>query len=130
MNIAILSALSVALTGCFTVPPQTPHLESLEEQRELGQIASQDTIPQVVSIYNPGPGYLVIEEVRNSCGSRMLRWDSHPIAPGDSGTIELILLPGERTGVFHQTVVARTNAKEVFKTFRLSAEVVQAVVTR
>jgi hypothetical protein len=116
--------ISVLSTGCFSAASETPNLMMQKEEISLGRIAIQDTISKQISIYNHGPGYLIIENVKSSCGSSILRWERDPIAPRQTGTIDLHVIPGKRIGPFSQTIVARTNAREIFKTFHLTGEII------
>jgi hypothetical protein len=116
--------ISVLSTGCFSAASETPSLMMQKEEISLGKVAVQDTISKQISIYNHGPGYLIIENVKSSCGSSILRWERNPIAPRQIGTIDLHVIPGKRIGLFSQTIVARTNAREIFKTFHLSGEII------
>ena len=60
---------------------------------------------------NTGKEPLIISNARGSCGCTVPKWPNQPIAPGQSGTIEVVY-DTKRVGPFTKTVTVNSNATE------------------
>ena len=61
---------------------------------------------------NVGNAPLIINQVVASCGCTIPKYDKRPIAPGQTGTIEVIYNGKDRfPGKFRKSITVRTNGK-------------------
>jgi len=71
---------------------------------------------------NTGDSPLVITNAKGSCGCTVPTWPREPIAPGESGTIQ-VRYATDRIGAFTKTVTLTTNATEPVKVLTIRGNV-------
>lgn len=59
---------------------------------------------------NTGKAPLILNSVRASCGCTTPNWSREPIAPGESGTIQVRYSAKNRPGAFRKTITVSSNA--------------------
>lgn len=70
--------------------------ENVVSKEDLG-VRDEVAIAQF-AFKNTGPGYVVIDEIRTSCGCTTAELEKMEYAPGESGTIEAVFNVGNRHG--------------------------------
>ncbi|MCL2311572.1 MAG: DUF1573 domain-containing protein [Firmicutes bacterium] len=76
-----------------------------------GTIRKGSSNPAVFRITNTGSHPLVISRVSTSCGCTNVDWEKRPIAPGQTATVNVDMVPDE-TGYFSKTIDVYCNIKE------------------
>lgn len=91
---------------------QGPFIVFDRELHDYGQISS-DEVPEGklgFVVYNNGNQPLVLSNVRACCGTRVNDWTKEPIAPSDSGYVEVEFRIVPRPHRIRRTVTIQSNA--------------------
>ena len=94
-----------------------------EKRHNFGTLAEGPAASFVFSFTNSGDAPLVLSDVKASCGCTTPRWTAQPIAPGETGEIEVKYATKGRPGRFTKTVQVFTNAAEPLQLLYIEGEV-------
>ena len=72
---------------------------------------------------NTGDAPLIISKVTSSCGCTVPTYPKEPIAPGETGDIEVVYSPGKQQGEQNKTVSITANTEPNVTTLNISATV-------
>ena len=72
---------------------------------------------------NKGDAPLVLSNVRASCGCTTPKWTREPVAPGETGSIDVTYNPKNRPGSFNKSVTVSSNAENATVVLRISGKV-------
>ena len=92
----ILIVIAVSLAGCGRQSRQsetangTPQISFDVDSHNFGTIAQGEKVSHTFKFRNIGDGNLIINDVTTSCGCTASKYSVEPVAPGESGTIEVI----------------------------------------
>lgn len=105
-----LMLLFVGVLG-FAVQAQekTAKIEFKQQVIDYGEIAKGSDGVRVFEFTNTGNVPLVISNVRSSCGCTIPKKPEDPIAPGETGVIE-VKYDTNRVGPIRKTVTVQSNA--------------------
>ncbi|TVR75252.1 MAG: DUF1573 domain-containing protein [Marinilabiliales bacterium] len=109
MTISITLLLAVS---AISQEKQGPFIVFDRELHDYGQISS-DEVPEGklgFVVYNNGNQPLVLSNVRACCGTRVNDWTKEPIAPSDSGYVEVEFRIVPRPHRIRRTVTIQSNA--------------------
>jgi hypothetical protein len=82
-----------------------------ESEHDFG-IIDQDTENRKVFVFtNTGTEPLIIENAKGSCGCTVPEYPKEPIAPGETGEINVIYKPGKQKGSQTKTVTITANTE-------------------
>ena len=93
------------------------------ETVDYGKIEKGSDGVRVFKFTNTGDAELVVTNVKSSCGCTVPKKPKAPIAPGDSGSIE-VKYDTNRVGPIRKTVTVYSNADEPIKALKIKGEVV------
>ena len=124
---AILTLLVICL-GVFTAVAQGPKMVFETNEIDYGTIAHSSDPLRVFKFTNRGNQPLVIKAAKGSCGCTVPSYPKAPIAPGESGTIE-VRYDTQRTGPFQKTVELTTNEGDATHILRIKGSVNAAPAT-
>ncbi|MEN8117449.1 MAG: DUF1573 domain-containing protein [Bacteroidota bacterium] len=74
---------------------------------------------------NSGQAPLALSNVRASCGCTSPKWTREPVAPGESGSIDVSYNPKNRPGSFNKTVTVSSNAENRTVVLHITGQVQQ-----
>jgi hypothetical protein len=97
-----------------------------EYERELGKVTQGEKVASIFTFENKGKGPLVIMSATTSCGCTVTKYDTRPINPGDSGTLEVVFDSSGREGKQSKTIVVSSNASKPTVLLRISCEVINS----
>lgn len=121
----IVSFLVVVFAGLYTVNAQTaPKFQFDSEVIDYGEIKKGSDGVRVFEFKNVGNAPLVIEEVNSSCSCTVPSWTKSPIAPGESGRIE-VQYDTEIVGPIRRTISIYSNADEPTKAVKIKGKVLE-----
>jgi hypothetical protein len=101
-----------------------PKLVFEESHFDMGKIIQGDKVDHRYTFRNEGGGVLVLTDVRSSCGCTVSKnWPKHPIAPGESGHIEITYDSEGRSGRQDRTITVVANTTPPSTVLTLSGEV-------
>ena len=81
-----------------------------EETFDFGNIKQNSTDNKhIFKFTNKGTNPLIISNAKGSCGCTVPQWPKEPIAPGETGEIEVSYKPGKQKGNQRKTVTVTAN---------------------
>ncbi len=99
----------VAFTAQGQTTSNAAEISFEEKVFDYGTITKGADGNHTFTFTNTGNSPLVIESVKSSCGCTVPKKPEAPIAPGDSGSIQ-VRYDTQRLGVFRKTITVTTNA--------------------
>lgn len=97
-----------------------------EYEHDFGKITAGEKVAAIFTFKNTGKGPLIINYVSTSCGCTASRYSRKPVAPGDSGTIEIVFDSSGYNGTQRKTATVHSNASQPYIMLQIKAEVVPA----
>lgn len=97
-----------------------------EYEHDFGIVEAGENIGCFFTYTNSGSGNLVINSVSTSCGCTIPKYDKKPLAPGESGTLEVIFNTSGYDGVQSKTVTIHSNASTPVVIVKITAEVLSS----
>ncbi|MCB9336406.1 MAG: DUF1573 domain-containing protein [Flavobacteriales bacterium] len=94
-----------------------------EMSHNFGEIMQDSKNTYVFKFTNTGKEPLIIENATGSCGCTVPTYPKHPIAPGETGDIEVVYSPGKQQGEQNKTVSITANTEPHITTLNISAVV-------
>ncbi len=106
-----LNLLFVLLLSLPIYADGEAHIEFTESRYDFGYIQeSGGDVSHQFQFTNTGNAPLLIVRTRTNCGCTASKYSKEPIAPGESGTVEVTYAPNGRPGEFHKEIKVFTNA--------------------
>ncbi len=99
----------VAFTAQGQTTSNAAEISFEEKVFDYGTITKGADGNHTFTFTNTGNSPLIIESVKSSCGCTVPKKPEAPIAPGDSGSIQ-VRYDTQRLGVFRKTITVTTNA--------------------
>lgn len=94
-----------------------------EATHDFGKIKQDSENKYNFKFTNTGKDPLVITDAIGSCGCTVPDYPKHPIAPGESGEINVVYKPGKQEGQQNKTVTITANTEPSQVVLRISADV-------
>lgn len=104
---------------------ETGEISFREYEHDFGKISEGEKVAHIFEFENKGPGNLVLKSASTSCGCTVTKYDKKPIAPGQTGSLEVVFDSGGRTGMQTKTVSVHSNSKTEVVILKITAEVVE-----
>ena len=120
-SIVLILALFAGM-GLVHAQQAGPELSFETETIDYGTIAHKSDGAREFKFTNTGNAPLVITNAKGSCGCTVPTWPRDPIAPGESGVIQ-VKYATDRIGAFTKTVTLTTNATEPVKVLTIRGNV-------
>lgn len=95
--------------------------ESIAE--DFGTITQGEKVRRNFKFTNTGKSELLISSARGSCGCTVPVWPKHPIAPGESGAIEVVFNSEGKLGRQHKKIYIVANTNPASNTLAISGDV-------
>lgn len=97
------------------------------EEHNWGKVTDGEIVRHTFSFTNTGSEPLQIQNARASCGCTTPNWTKEPIAPGETGEIQVEFNSKGRVGLQNKTVTVTGNFEGgINKTLRIRGEVAAA----
>ena len=125
----VLALCAAAMAGCSgrkqeqSVAKGTPQINFDENFYDFGTIAQGEKVSHTFSFRNIGDGPLQITDVTTSCGCTASKYSTKPVAPGESGTVEVIFDSYGREGKQLKSANVWTNCSDKPVKLQIFAEV-------
>jgi hypothetical protein len=92
------------------VDPETaPVIQFENEVYEFGQITQGEKVQHSFTFTNSGKSNLIIASASGSCGCTVPSWPKEPIAPGETGQIDVVFDSNGKQGKQNKTVTLVAN---------------------
>ncbi len=101
----------------------TTEMTFASPSHDFGSIPQDSENRHVFTFTNTGSEPLVIENAKGSCGCTVPQYPKEPIAPGETGEIEVVYKPGKQANKQSKTVTITANTEPRTTTLSISAEV-------
>ena len=106
----------------FMASPTT--ISFKEDTLQLGTILYNTEHSSVFRFTKTGSVPLLINNVRSSCDCTSVKWDKHPIKPGETGEIQIVFKPNS-LGAFLKTIEVYCNTLERVVNLKLRGNVIE-----
>lgn len=90
---------------------------------DFGNIQQDSKNTKVFVFTNTGDEPLIIETAKGSCGCTVPKFPKEPIAPGETGEIEVVYSPGKQQGAQNKKITITANTDPVNTVLNISATV-------
>jgi hypothetical protein len=90
-------------------PEMAPVIAFEEEVFEFGQVSQGEKVQHSFVFTNTGKTNLIIASASGSCGCTVPSWPKEPIAPGETGTIDVVFDSNGKQGQQNKTVTLVAN---------------------
>ncbi|PLX19854.1 MAG: hypothetical protein C0599_10155 [Salinivirgaceae bacterium] len=91
---------------------------------DFGVIIQGEVVVHTFKFKNTGNADLIIRSTSSTCGCTVSSYTEKPIAPGDSGKVDVTFSSSGRSGRQHKAVTVLTNAQPASKQLVIEANVV------
>ena len=94
-----------------------------EYEHNFGSVNEGEKVGCIFSFTNTGTSALVIHSATTSCGCTVSKYNSKPIPPGNSGTLEVVFDTEGRSGLQSKTITVNSNAVVPVVLLKIIAEI-------
>jgi len=112
--------------GASVIPEPTGPKTSIqfaEMDHDFGTIEQNTKNPKTFTFTNTGSEPLIISNAKGSCGCTVPNYPREPIAPGETGNIEVVYSPGTQKNQQTKTVTITANTEPATTVLRIKANV-------
>jgi len=95
-----------------------------KEMHNFGQLIDGEKVSYSFKFTNSGNAPLIISSAKGSCGCTVPNWPKDPIAPGESGTIDVTFNSSGRSGKQNKAVTLTANTNPSRKVISITSEVI------
>ncbi|QIA07311.1 DUF1573 domain-containing protein [Draconibacterium halophilum] len=120
----LLAVFSLVVAFNSAMGQGTPKIVFEEQSHDFGSFKESDGVQKTTfNFTNKGEAPLVLSNVRASCGCTTPKWTREPVAPGESGSIDVSYNPKNRPGSFNKSVTVSSNAENRTVVLRINGKV-------
>lgn len=91
---------------------------------DFGSIDQGSTNNYVFTFTNTGNEPLIITNAKGTCGCTVPRWPKEPIAPGETGELEIIYKPGKQKNSQTKSITVTANTEPEKTILKIKANVI------
>jgi hypothetical protein len=95
-----------------------------EYQHDFGKVAEGEKLNYTFDFKNKGTADLIITSASTTCGCTVPRYDTKPIAVGNSGKLKVVFDTSGRNGLQTKVITVKSNASTPVVLLKITAEVV------
>lgn len=99
----------------------TPAIDFISKTHDFGKLQQQENVLHTFRFINSGDAELLITNVKASCGCTVPEYTKNPIAPGDTGKIEVLFRTGRFVGNQFKSLKVYSNAASGAQKLEFSA---------
>jgi hypothetical protein len=115
--------------GCFALAvnaqDKVAKIEFKTETIDYGKVERGSNGVRTFEFTNTGAIPLVISDVKSSCGCTIPKKPEKPIAPGETGVIEVKYDTNRAVGPFRKAITVTSNAETPTKVLKIKGELVE-----
>ena len=101
----------------------TPQFTFVEEEHDFGLLVDGEKVSYSFVFTNTGDAPLIISNAIGSCGCTVPNWPKNPIAPGETGNIDVSFNSSGRKGIQNKAVTLTANTNPNRKVIKIKAEI-------
>ncbi|MEK6477702.1 DUF1573 domain-containing protein [Catalinimonas sp. 4WD22] len=119
------AALTKQISQPETDAPQgdAPKFEFEESSYDFGSITEGDVVEHIFKFTNTGEAPLVIQSASASCGCTVPSYPREPVAPGESGEIQVKFNSANKPGIQNKTVSITANTNPTITRLTIKSNV-------
>lgn len=95
-----------------------------KEIHDFGSLIDGEKVSYSFRFTNTGDAPLIISNAKGSCGCTVPNWPKNPIAPGETGNIDVTFNSAGRSGKQTKTVTLTANTNPSTKNIKITSEVI------
>ena len=99
-------------------------------EHNFGAVKAGEKVGCIFPFTNTGDADLVLTSATASCGCTVPKYNKKPVAPGETGTVEVVFDTSGRDGIQTKAVVVQSNAENNLVILRIIAEVKKEETTK
>lgn len=123
--IVLLNMLFAAVPNTAVAEEEKAVITFEQNTIKLGDVYPGERYERVFKFTNTGNSPLIVKEVEKSCGCTVVKYESAPVMPGQSGEIKVDFIPKEDYGFASKSFVVTSNAKNNPEYIYLHANIVK-----
>jgi hypothetical protein len=100
-----------------------------EMEHDFGNIAQGSTNEYIFKFKNTGNEPLIISNAKGSCGCTVPKWPKEPVAPGESGEIQIVYKPGKQKNQQTKSITVTANTEPDNTILKIKANVIEDQAT-
>ncbi|MBL6662781.1 MAG: DUF1573 domain-containing protein [Flavobacteriales bacterium] len=100
-----------------------PEFNFEKELHDFGQLVDGEKVSYSFKFTNSGDAPLIISNAKGSCGCTVPNWPRDPIAPGESGSIDVTFNSSGRSGKQNKAITLTANTNPNRKVINITSEV-------
>ena len=100
-----------------------PEFNFEKELHDFGQLVDGEKVSYSFKFSNSGDAPLIISNAKGSCGCTVPNWSRDPIAPGESGSIDVTFNSSGRSGKQNKAITLTANTNPSRKVINITSEV-------
>lgn len=101
----------------------SPEFSFEKELHDFGQLVDGERVSYSFKFTNSGDAPLIISSAKGSCGCTVPNWPKDPIAPGETGTIDVTFNSSGRSGKQNKAVTLMANTNPSRKVINITSQV-------
>jgi hypothetical protein len=101
-----------------------PEFNFEKELHDFGQLVDGEKVSYSFKFTNSGDAPLIISNAKGSCGCTVPNWSKDPIAPGESGSIDITFNSSGRSGKQNKAITLTANTNPNRKVINITSEVI------
>jgi hypothetical protein len=94
-------------------------------EHDFGNISQGSSNDYVFTFTNTGNEPLIISNAKGSCGCTVPRWPKEPIAPGQTGEIQVVYKPGKQKNQQTKSITVTANTEPENTVLKIKANVLE-----
>ena len=100
-----------------------PQFAFENERHDFGALEQGEKVMYTFTFKNDGPKPLIINHASASCGCTVPSYPTQPIAPGQTGEIEVVFDSSGKSGAFQKTITLKANTYPSLKKLYISGNI-------
>jgi len=101
-----------------------PEFNFEKELHDFGELVDGEKVSYSFKFTNSGDSPLIISNAKGSCGCTVPNWSRDPIAPGESGSIDVSFNSSGRSGKQNKAITLTANTNPSRKVINITSEVI------
>ena len=101
-----------------------PEFNFEKELHDFGKLVDGEKVSYSFKFTNSGDAPLIISNAKGSCGCTVPNWSKDPIAPGESGSIDVTFNSSGRSGKQNKAITLTANTNPSRKVLNITSEVI------
>jgi len=114
---AILAQNNVEIDGRARIKFDTTYYD-------FGNLVEGEKVVYIFKFKNIGTANLIVEDAYSTCGCTVPSYSKDPIAPGETGRIEVLFDSSGKHGVQYKTIGLKLNTKRKERSLNIRANVI------